>query len=372
MKKTAYRNIRESAESHTIELIYDAHFNLYCPDFPNEKWIQTEDYRFWDSVEKNCRGLVRSANDLTEYLPENLKEKVTSVKLNLDENNSLHVVCALTVPEEDVKDELIDWANEQMSDGWGENFEQEELGTTEMFVCYDENDAAPDVDFCETERNAKNYCEDMNEQYYENEKSPNFIYYPVEVYATCSFWKNGVKASIADPSSGMRESKAKRIKEAAISWDDFDKFNSIEKRYLPSTGQGTNMMNQICTAVSKIIFRWYNDGDVVDNVSTGLEGWANDLSSYGNWLQCYVPEATAALRDILYNTNGSEEKYEQYLYNLAETLLNEKIARKYEQKDKIGDIYSCTDGDFVFEESKDEDWENEEEYDWGFEDEDEE
>lgn len=447
MKKVIQKNLKESVDEYTIEMIYDAHFNLHCSEFPNEKYIEIEDYRFWNSVEKNCRGLVRRNNDLTEYLPEKLEGKVTSVKLNLDEYNQLHVVCTLVGDVKDIKDELIDWVNGQMSDGWGESFEQEELGTIELFACYDVNETIPDVDIYETERDAREYCNDMNEQSYEDEEEediPEYVYDPIGVYATCSFWKEGVKmpykilidgydedgynlegynkkgfntygrdkdgfdkdgfdkegfdrsgfdkkgfnregrdrdgfdrsgvkasgvkginmnrggkAFIADPYSGMKESRARKIRES-VSWDDFDKFNSIEKSYLPRQGQGMNMMNQICTCVSKIIFKWFNDGDVVDNVSTGLEGWTNDLSSYGNWLQCYVPEAEEAIKDILFNTHGREEKYEQYLYNLAETLLNEQIARKYEQKDRIGDVYSCTDGDCIFKESKDEEWEDEE------------
>lgn len=194
------QSLRESAEEHELDLIYNAYYSLHCTEFPDEDYIETMDTVFWNSVEKNCRGLVRRSNDsnnLTEYLPRNLEEKVANIKLNLDEDNLLHAVCTLTVPVEDIKDELIDWMNGQMSDGWGESFEQEELGNTELFACYDVNDMDSDIDFCETERDARNYCEDMNEQCYEDdEESPNFVYDPVEVYATCSFWKKGRKMPI--------------------------------------------------------------------------------------------------------------------------------------------------------------------------------
>ena len=45
---------------------------------------------------------------------------------------------------------------------------------------------------------------------------------------------------------------------------------------------------QAVTAVSKLVYKWFNDGDVYDN-RFALPGWANDLSSYANWIEKYIP-----------------------------------------------------------------------------------
>lgn len=191
-----HRRYFMESENSTIELVYTPYFKLECPDYPNEKGIDTEDYSFWNRVERNCKSLVNEdANILTEYIPEELKGKVTNVKLSYKEDDTLHVTCEITVPAGQIKDDLIDWVNRQMSDGWGEGFEQQELGETEVFACYDQNDNSryAYVEFFDDEKTARNYCEDQNRDYEEDEDASEYVYDPVEVYATCSFWKKGVK-----------------------------------------------------------------------------------------------------------------------------------------------------------------------------------
>lgn len=192
--------LREAEEGHTIELLYTPFFKLNCPDFPNENYIESANYDFWSSVDKICKRLVDLANDLTVFLPEELKGKVTSVKLAMeDDSNLLQVLCKVKGPVEQIKDELIEWVNGQMSDGWGENFEQEELGSTEMFACYDENDDTPRpyVEFYDSERDARNFCREQNDYEVDEEEGeeeiPYYRYDSVKVYATCSFWKKGSK-----------------------------------------------------------------------------------------------------------------------------------------------------------------------------------
>lgn len=192
--------LRESDENHTIELLYRPFFKLHCSDFPNEDYIDSENYSFWNSVNRVCERLVEQDNDLTEFLPEELEGKVTSVKLSLDDNQVLHVSCSTTSVDDSVKTALIDWLNGQMSDGWGESFEQEELGSTEMYACYDENDDTPRpyVEFYDSERAARDFCKEQNDFEYdddeeEEEETPYYVYDSVEVYATCSFWKRGLE-----------------------------------------------------------------------------------------------------------------------------------------------------------------------------------
>lgn len=189
-----HRRYFKESENSTIELVYTPYFKLECSDFPNARGIDTEDYSFWDRVERNCKSLVNEdTNILTEYIPEELEGKVTSVKLSYKDDSTLHVTCKITVTADQVKDDLIDWVNGQMSDGWGEGFEQQELGVTEVFACYDQNDNSryAYVEFFDNERTARDYCEDQNGGY--EEDAPEYVYDPVEIYATCSFWKEGVK-----------------------------------------------------------------------------------------------------------------------------------------------------------------------------------
>lgn len=48
-----------------------------------------------------------------------------------------------------------------------------------------------------------------------------------------------------------------------ITWKDFSS-SELEKKYLPENGEGNSLASQAVTAVSKLVYKWFNDGDVYD------------------------------------------------------------------------------------------------------------
>lgn len=132
----------------------------------------------------------------------------------------------------------------------------------------------------------------------------------------------------------------------AVSWGYYndEKFEKINDKYLPSYGEGETKATQIVTAVNKLIYKWYNDGDVYDNTYY-LAGWANDLSSYANWLDKYVPSISRILHGICKCL--SESDYEDLLKDLADKLLNEEFLAEQDKLEKVGTVYEC-DGAFEF------------------------
>lgn len=140
-----------------------------------------------------------------------------------------------------------------------------------------------------------------------------------------------------------------------VNWSYFDKFDTLMEKYLPVSGEGETKATQTITAVSKLIYKWYNDGDVFDN-TYNLKGWANDLSSYANWLYENTKDAWKILNKISECYNNSD--YGDLLKELADTLLNEEYLEEENKLEKINTIYDC-DGKFKFVELEDED-----KYDW--------
>ena len=174
----------------------------------------------------------------------------------------------------------------------------------------------------------------------------------------------------------VEESKQESVKtntkkkmNESVDWDYYDKFKSINDTYLPDRGQGETYATQIVTAINKLIYKWYNDGDVFDN-NYSLDGWANDLSDYANWLAQYVDGAKEILDDIESYT-FTEFDYEKLLKKLADSYLTDEFLSNANKSETKGDIYNCK-GEFSFDENKqEEDYENEDDDFWG-EDEDEE
>lgn len=143
-----------------------------------------------------------------------------------------------------------------------------------------------------------------------------------------------------------------------VDWSYFDKFDKLEDKYLPISGDGDNMATQAATAASKLIYKWYNDGDVYDN-NYGMDGWCNDISGSANWLYSYIPETRKALdriRDISY---GDEGAYEHILKDVADIVFNKDLLEGLEKRPHVGDAYD-EEGPFSFSEEsyddEEEDW----------------
>ena len=141
-----------------------------------------------------------------------------------------------------------------------------------------------------------------------------------------------------------------------VGWDYYKGFDEVMDRYLPAEGEGDTLATQTVTAVTKLIYKWYNDGDVFDNVNSPMEGWVNDLSSYANWLDKNIPKAGRILYGIMDCYN--DDDYEDLLRELADATLDMEDLEHLDECPAVGSIYKC-DGPYEFNECFDEDEDDE-------------
>lgn len=118
-------------------------------------------------------------------------------------------------------------------------------------------------------------------------------------------------------------------------WDEFSKDFPNSDKYLPTMGDGENMGTQAATALCKLVYKWFNDGDVYDN-NYGMEGWCNDISGSANWLYKYIPE-TREILDLIDEVSNDDE-YTNLLYDLC-AVVDPKIPELLNEP-KIGDAYN--------------------------------
>lgn len=149
----------------------------------------------------------------------------------------------------------------------------------------------------------------------------------------------------------------------AVDWSYFDKFGEVTEKYMPARGEGDTMASQVVTAVNKLVYKWYNDGDVFDN-NYKLVGWCNDLSSYANWLRKYMP--VEQILDKI-ETVENDGDYEMILKELADKMLMKNWLVVLDHRPKEGSIYKC-EGPFSFNDNPydigdDDIWEDEFDYD---------
>ena len=145
------------------------------------------------------------------------------------------------------------------------------------------------------------------------------------------------------------DKKIKGVKEM-VAWSYFDKYDKLNNQYVPDMGEGETLATQTTTALAKLIYKWYNDGDVYDN-NYYMQGWCNDLSSYANWLAKHIDGAKEILDRISETRTDSE--YEHILKDLSELIYDEEYLKRLNEQPKEDSIYTC-EGDYSFNENKDE------------------
>lgn len=124
------------------------------------------------------------------------------------------------------------------------------------------------------------------------------------------------------------------------------KQQELVDEYLPYVGDGDNQATQAVTAICKLSYKWYNDGDVYDN-HYALEGWANDISGSANWLYNHVDETKSILEKIYIIT--TEAEYVSLLDELEAVVLQEDLLSRLEKLAHDGDAYRES-GPFSFDE----------------------
>lgn len=144
----------------------------------------------------------------------------------------------------------------------------------------------------------------------------------------------------------------KRVIKASTDWHKYD---DILDKYLPSRGEGDTVAEQVVTATNRIIFRWFNDGDMYDNhwAYGVVDSFEENLPNCANWLYNWGPHP---VEEVLYDVFDceSESDYEQILENIAEICFDEEwLSSPQGQHKKEGTIYDC-EGPFSVEDTYDE------------------
>lgn len=136
-----------------------------------------------------------------------------------------------------------------------------------------------------------------------------------------------------------------------MDWSYFNQWEWADAKYLPSRGEGETMATQAVTAIAKLVYKWYNDGDVFDN-RHWMNGWCNDLSSYANWLRKYIT-GTARILDGISGCY-SDSDYENLLAELCRFVETEEKLAELDTHEKAGSIYKCV-GPYKYVEPSDDD-----------------
>ena len=87
-------------------------------------------------------------DDMTQYVPENLKAKIVSVEWVLEElDKGKIVIWAKELLSEEEENELSEWIAGQCSDGLGEGFEQQPFAEIGGYNYYDEYEEYEDDEY---------------------------------------------------------------------------------------------------------------------------------------------------------------------------------------------------------------------------------
>lgn len=124
----------------------------------------------------------------------------------------------------------------------------------------------------------------------------------------------------------------------------FEKFNYVLDEYMPQRGEGETIASQIATAVAKIAYRWFNDGDTVSS-AWDVEGASHPggVAQFANWLYKNVDRSRGIFniwRKKFEKEFITDSMYEDFLYNILSFLLDPDLLDRYVTEPKRDSIYN--------------------------------
>ena len=151
MKKVSKRTFKESeVKEHIVTFCFEPRMVISCNNFGEEDWI--DDGFVWEdigqrTIDDAINSLLKQDEaegcDLAKYVDDNLKGLVKTIKMEWQSHRDelLLVHCTLTTePTEQIIEDLKEYLEGQMANGWGEGFEQQELASSSYIVVANEND----------------------------------------------------------------------------------------------------------------------------------------------------------------------------------------------------------------------------------------
>ncbi|MBP5422622.1 MAG: hypothetical protein J6Y78_09295 [Paludibacteraceae bacterium] len=183
-------------QSDLSDRIFDQTFDDWLL-FNDIDYSRNLEYSVEEAVEKDFEEMgPRGLAEYIQYVDEYLDDKVLSIIGKYDRSyNKLHLICTLApgVDPESIKARLGDYIEGQLSDGWGEGFEQQMMTSTEIYAVYSEDDEW-DVEYFTYWRDAEDAVDEKNddiERQMEEDEGFEYAEYDsvtVNISTYCSFW----------------------------------------------------------------------------------------------------------------------------------------------------------------------------------------
>ena len=216
MKRVSKRTFKESeVKEHIVTFCFEPKMVISCNNSSEENWINDgfvwENIGQWtidDAINSLLKQDEAEGLDLAEYVDDDLKGIVKTIKMEWHSRRDelLLVHCTITTePTEQIIEDLKDYLEGQMSDGWGEGFEQQELASSSYIVVANENDTNgyDEMFFFDKSqwRYAEAKAEEMNEAANGCEDKEYWSTYDSSCSVYFSFWdRNGsrIRAVLID------------------------------------------------------------------------------------------------------------------------------------------------------------------------------